>query len=303
MLSRTSTPSSSARSAIRASPTTATPPTSCSGLRFGLDLYVNFRPVRLFHDRLCPLKGVAPKDVDFVVFRENTEGLYVKIGGHFKKDTPDEVATRGRQHAQGRRAHHPRGLRVRADARPHASVVHGRQVERARPRARALAARLRARWRPSTRTSRPRTSTSTPWRCRWCATRAVRGHRHENMFGDILTDLGGGAAGRAGHGGLARNIHPGRRWPVRAGARLGAALAGKDVANPMGAILTAGMMLEHLGWTEEAGRIEEAVRWAVENEHDVRHRRHARHARGGGSDRAAARDVSRRRRGGLDPAT
>ena len=63
------------------------------GLRFQLDLYVNYRPVRLFHERLCPLKGARPEDVDFVVFRENTEGLYVMMGGNFKKGTPDEVAT------------------------------------------------------------------------------------------------------------------------------------------------------------------------------------------------------------------
>src|SRR3954469_21689607 len=63
------------------------------GMRFRLDLYVNYRPVRLFHEKLCPLKGVTPKDVDFVVLRENTEGLYVMMGGNFKKDTPDEVAT------------------------------------------------------------------------------------------------------------------------------------------------------------------------------------------------------------------
>ncbi len=63
------------------------------GLRFQLDLYVNYRPVRLFHERLCPLKDTRPPDVDFAVFRENTEGLYVMMGGNFKKDTPDEVAT------------------------------------------------------------------------------------------------------------------------------------------------------------------------------------------------------------------
>src|SRR6185295_528836 len=63
------------------------------GLRFKLDLYVNYRPIRLLHERLCPLKGVRREDVDFAVFRENTEGLYVMMGGHFKRDTPDEVAT------------------------------------------------------------------------------------------------------------------------------------------------------------------------------------------------------------------
>src|SRR5262245_31128972 len=62
------------------------------GLRFGLDLYVNYRPVRLMDERLCPLKGRTPEEVDFVVFRENTEGLYVGAGGFFKKGTADEIA-------------------------------------------------------------------------------------------------------------------------------------------------------------------------------------------------------------------
>ena len=62
------------------------------GMRFGLDQYVNLRPVKLFDERLCPLKGKTANDVDFVVFRENTEGLYVGTGGFFKKGTADEVA-------------------------------------------------------------------------------------------------------------------------------------------------------------------------------------------------------------------
>ncbi len=62
------------------------------GLRFGLDLYVNMRPVKLFDERLCPLKGKTVDDVNFVVFRENTEGLYVGSGGFLKKGTTDEVA-------------------------------------------------------------------------------------------------------------------------------------------------------------------------------------------------------------------
>src|SRR5688572_14844166 len=62
------------------------------GTRFELDLYVNYRPVKLLDERLCPLKGRSPKDVNFVVFRENTEGVYVGIGGRFKANTPDEVA-------------------------------------------------------------------------------------------------------------------------------------------------------------------------------------------------------------------
>src|SRR4029450_2472650 len=62
------------------------------GTRFELDLYVNYRPVKLLHERLCPLKGRGPKDVSFAVFRENTEGVYVGIGGRFKAGTDQEIA-------------------------------------------------------------------------------------------------------------------------------------------------------------------------------------------------------------------
>ena len=62
------------------------------GLRFKLDLYVNIRPCILLDPRLTPLKDRAEKDIRFVVFRENTEGLYVGVGGFFKRGTPDEVA-------------------------------------------------------------------------------------------------------------------------------------------------------------------------------------------------------------------
>ncbi len=62
------------------------------GLRFGLDLYCNIRPVVCLHDRLMPLKGRTAKDCDIVVFRENTEGIYVGMGGQFKRGTPDEIA-------------------------------------------------------------------------------------------------------------------------------------------------------------------------------------------------------------------
>ena len=62
------------------------------GTRFELDLYVNYRPVRLLDERLCPLKDRGPAYVNFVVFRENTEGLYVGVGGRFKAGTEDEIA-------------------------------------------------------------------------------------------------------------------------------------------------------------------------------------------------------------------
>ncbi|MGH9458372.1 MAG: isocitrate/isopropylmalate family dehydrogenase, partial [Thermoanaerobaculia bacterium] len=62
------------------------------GMRFQLDLYVNYRPVKLLDERLCPLKNKKIGDVDFVIFRENTEGLYVGMGGNFKKGTGEEIA-------------------------------------------------------------------------------------------------------------------------------------------------------------------------------------------------------------------
>ena len=62
------------------------------GMRFQMDLYANVRPVRLLDAALCPLKGVEPKDVDLVVIRENTEGVYTDAGGVFKQGTPDEIA-------------------------------------------------------------------------------------------------------------------------------------------------------------------------------------------------------------------
>ncbi|HJW96004.1 MAG TPA: isocitrate/isopropylmalate family dehydrogenase, partial [Thermoanaerobaculia bacterium] len=62
------------------------------GMRFQLDLYVNYRPVKLLNDRLCPLKEKGRQQVDFVIFRENTEGAYVGMGGIFKKGTDEEIA-------------------------------------------------------------------------------------------------------------------------------------------------------------------------------------------------------------------
>ena len=62
------------------------------GFRFGLDLYANIRPVKCLDDRLCPLKGRTARDVDFTVFRENTEGVYVNVGGQVRRGTPDEIA-------------------------------------------------------------------------------------------------------------------------------------------------------------------------------------------------------------------
>jgi 3-isopropylmalate dehydrogenase len=105
------------------------------GLRFKLDLFVNARPVELFHDRLTPLRDRTTDDVRFVVFRENTEGLYVGVGGFFKKDTPDEIAVqedvnsrKGVELMIRRPPDYPLCVRIRPEEWPEAGVYE-RQIE------------------------------------------------------------------------------------------------------------------------------------------------------------------------------
>ncbi|HET7746290.1 MAG TPA: 3-isopropylmalate dehydrogenase [Vicinamibacteria bacterium] len=233
------------------------------GMRFRLDLYVNYRPVRLFHEKLCPLKNVTPKDVDFVVFRENTEGAYVMMGGNFKKGTPDEVATE---------------VDVNTRKGVERIVRHAFEFAKARGRRKVVMAdksnvlvhahdlwqrvfKLVAAEYPGIEAVHLYADN--------LAMQMVRNPAQfevivtTNLFGDLVTDIGAGLQGGLGMA-SSGNIHPGRLSlfePVHGSAPK---YAGKDVANPMGAILTAGLMLEHLGWTEEARRIEDACRAAVE---------------------------------------
>ena len=235
------------------------------GMRFRLDLYVNYRPVRLFHEKLCPLKGATPKDVDFVVFRENTEGLYVMMGGNFKKDTPEEVATEIDLNTR-------RGVeRI---------IRHAFEFARARGRKKVVMAdksnvliHAHDLWQRTFKAVAPEFPEITPIHlfADNLSMQMVKNPSQfevivtSNMFGDIVTDIGAGLQGGLGMA-ASGNIHPGRVSlfePVHGSAPK---FAGKNVANPMGAILTAGLMLEHLGWTEEASRVEAAVRWAVEND-------------------------------------
>ncbi len=235
------------------------------GLRFQLDLYVNYRPVKLFHERLCPLKGTTPAELDFVVFRENTEGLYVMMGGNFKKDTADEVATdvdlntrkgveRIIRHAFefAKRTGRTRvAMSDKSNVLIHAHDLWQRVF-------RTLAAEY-----PGIEARHLYVDN--------LMLQLVREPKQfqvivtSNMFGDIVTDLAAGLQGGLGMA-ASGNIHPGKLSLFEPVHGSSPPLAGKNVANPMGAILTAGLMLEHLGWAEESRRIEDGVRWAVENE-------------------------------------
>jgi len=235
------------------------------GLRFRLDLYVNYRPVRLFHSKLCPLKDTTPKDVDFVVFRENTEGLYVMMGGNFKKDTPDEVATEVDVNTR-------KGVaRIIRYAFEYAKA-HGRTKVVMADKSNVLvhAHDLWQRAFKQVAAEYPGIEAIHLFADNLAMQMVLHPSQFQvvvtnNMFGDIVTDIGAALQGGLGMA-ASGNIHPGRLSlfePVHGSAPK---YAGRNVANPMGAILTAGLMLEHLGWTEEAQRIERAVRWAVEND-------------------------------------
>jgi 3-isopropylmalate dehydrogenase len=235
------------------------------GLRFRLDLYVNYRPVRLFHEKLCPLKGRRPEDVDFVVFRENTEGLYVMMGGNFKKDTADEVATEvdvNTRKGVERIIRHAFAFaqatgRKRVTMADKSNVlIHAHDLwQRV---FKAVAAEY-----PGIESNHLYVDNMTLQMIRNPAQFQVI--VTTNMFGDIVTDLGAALQGGLGMA-ASGNIHPGRLSLFEPVHGSSPRHAGKNDANPMGAILTAGLMLEHLGWSEEARRIEAAVRWAVDTD-------------------------------------
>jgi 3-isopropylmalate dehydrogenase len=232
------------------------------GTRFALDLFINFRPVRLIDDRLSPLKNRGKKDINFVVFRENTEGAYVGIGGRFKAGTTDEIAIQEEINTY-------KGVeRIIRHAFEHA-VAHGltkvcmADKSNAMPQGHAL-------WQRVFREVAGQYPTITPTHLfiDALALFLVRDPGQfevivtNNLFGDIITDIGGALQGGLGMA-ASGNIHPGRTSlfePVHGSAP---PLAGKNIANPMGAILSAALMLETLGWTAEAKRIEAAVEAAV----------------------------------------
>ncbi len=228
------------------------------GTRFGLDLYINFRPCRLYDARLCPLKGKGEKDVDFVIFRENTEGAYVGVGGNFKKGTADEVAVQEEIHT---RKGVERILRAAFDW----ARVHGRRRVCMADKSNVMrfGHDLWQRVFAEVRGEYPEIEASHMF-VDALAMQLVRAPEQfdvivtNNMFGDILTDVGAALQGGLGVAASA-NLHPGRTSmfePVHGSAPKH---AGTGRANPVGAVLSAVLMLETLGHEEAARGVEEAV--------------------------------------------
>ena len=232
------------------------------GTRFELDLYVNYRPVRLLDDRLSPLKNRGRKDINFVVFRENTEGVYVSIGGRFKAGTDDEIAIQEEINTY-------KGV--------HRIIKHAFEFANANRLTKVCMAdksnamqQGHALWQrvfKEVSAAYPGI-TATHQYIDALAMFLVKDPGQyqvivtNNLFGDIITDLAAtfqGGLGMAASG----NIHPGRTSmfePVHGSAPK---FAGKNVANPIGAISSAALMLETLGMTGEAAAIDAAVLQAV----------------------------------------
>jgi 3-isopropylmalate dehydrogenase len=229
-----------------------------SRLRFGLDLYVNLRPVKLYAEHLCPLKDKGPDDVDFIVVRENTEDAYAGMRGFFKKGTPDEVATQEIIFTR-------KGVeRV---------VRYAFELARARGRAKKLtlvdkanAVRAMDLWTrvfAEVGAEYPDIAREHNYIDAACMYVVKNPEWFDvvvtsNMFGDIFTDLSAmiqGGMGVAASG----NIHPGRVSlfePIHGSAPK---YAGQNVANPIATIGAIQMMLDYLGEQRAATRLEDAV--------------------------------------------
>jgi len=229
------------------------------GLRFKLDLYVNYRPCHLLDESLCPLKNKGPKEVNFVVFRENTEGLYAGVGGHLKKGTPDEVAIQTSINTR-------KGIeRIIRHAFEYARASGLKKVCMSdKSNAMRFEGDLWQRTFFEVAKEYPDIEASHWFIDALLMQMVKRPEQFEvivscNMFGDIITDMGAqlcGGMGLAASG----NIHPGRTSlfePVHGSAPK---YAGKNVANPLAAILTVGLMMEHLGFPEWTPRLEEIIR-------------------------------------------
>ena len=229
-----------------------------AGLRFGLDLYINLRPVRLLNDRFTPLKKGHRRNIDFVVFRENTEGIYVNAGGSFKRGTEHELAI---QEEINTRHGVERIIR--------AAFSYAREKGRKRV---TLADKSNVLtyghelWRrvfELVAAEYPGIEASAQYVDAMAMLMVLDPGQYEvivtnNMFGDILTDLGAALQGGLGVAASA-NLHPGRVSlfePVHGSAP---DKAGFGIATPIGAIATSAMMLDYLGYPEVARRVDRAI--------------------------------------------
>jgi 3-isopropylmalate dehydrogenase len=246
-------------------------------LRFAFHQYINLRPVKLFPGVETPIKGKGPEQIDMVVVRENNEDLYVGAGGFTYKGTPEEVAiqtsinTRAGVERCLRYAFELARLRAKERIFPGLSEADrsrgyvGQVTMVAKTNVLTFAHDLWMRAFTETSLDYPEIKPDYNHVDACCMRMVVAPERYDviattNMFGDIITDLGAvlqGGMGLAASG----NLNPDRTSPSMFEPVHGSApdIAGQGVANPIAAVLSLGMMLDHIG----APRGAEAVRRAV----------------------------------------
>ena len=232
------------------------------GMRRGLDLYINLRPVRLLHPRLTPPRDRRADEIDFVVFRENTEGAYSGAGGFLKKGTADEIATQEELNTR-------KGVeRICVAAFEYARARGRRKVTMCdKSNVQRFGGDLWQRVFKEVASRYESIEANHQYVDAAAMFMVLNPAQYEvivtsNLFGDILTDLGAALQGGLGLA-ASGNIHPGRVSlfePVHGSAP---PLAGQSKANPAGAILSTALMLEYLGHTEASAAVERAVRECI----------------------------------------
>jgi len=229
-------------------------------LRFVFDQYVNLRPSRLFPGVTSPLAGVKPGEIDMIVVREGTEGLYAGAGGGLHRGTPAEIATEESLNTRHGVERVIRDAFARAERRPRRKVtlVHKTNVL-------THAGSLWSRTFEAVAAEHPDVTTEYQHVDAAAMFLVTQPQRYDvivtdNLFGDILTDI---AAAVTGGIGMAASgcINPERAYPSMFEPVHGSApdIAGKGVADPAAAVLSVSLLLDHLGHPDAAGRVAEAV--------------------------------------------
>jgi len=229
-------------------------------LRFEMEQYINLRPVKLFDDRFCPLKDKKPEDIDFVVVRENNEGLYTGSGGFVFKNTPNEIAV---QESINTRRGVERCLRyafeyTRKRNREKKLTLSGKTnvLTYAFDLWERAFHEIGEKDYPDIKRDYAHVDATTMWFVKnpeWFDVIVT-----DNMFGDIITDLGAmvqGGMGIAAGG----NINPEGTSMFEPIGGSAPKYTGQNVINPLAAICAGGMLLEHLGENEAGKAVENAV--------------------------------------------